>query len=338
MMMDDEKSIPSRWARRFHLIFLLMGLGALAWLLHQVGLDTLGNSLAMVGWGFLLSTSAHFLAIVMDSFTLRAAMSSAGPSISFWQVLRASLAGHAINEATPLSKLGEVTKYTLIAEHISNQRAAAALIVQNIIMFVVNCTLMVLAPLASIAILDIDSDFTLLLLITAGVFGVLALGTVLLLIRGPGELPFRLARRVGLGNKRVERWRSTWKNVEAHWQEAIHDRNSLGIALVTGVASRMASVTEFAIILRFLGAEDVLAMAALTLAGSQVVTWSTSFIPMQAGTSEGGAYLLYRQIGISPGLGVVVELVRRMRRLVFIGIGVALLGWQTFREFTSRRD
>jgi uncharacterized membrane protein YbhN (UPF0104 family) len=336
--MDDGHSTPSRWPRRLHLIFLFVGLGALGWLLRQVGLDTLGDSLAMVGWGFLLSASAHFLVIVLDSFTVRAAMSSAAPSISYWQVLRASLAGHAINEATPLGKLGEVTKYTLIAEHISGQRSAAALIVQNIVMFVVNCTLMVIAPLASIALLDIDRVFTTILLIVAGVFGVLGVATVILMVRGPGELPFRLARRVGLGTARVERWQRTWKNVESHWQEAIHDRHGMYIMWASGVGSRVASIAEIVIILVFLRRDHVLAVATLTLASSQMVAWLTSFIPMQAGTSEGGAYLLYGQLGLSPGLGVVVELVRRARRLAFIGIGVSLLGWHTFREFTTRRD
>jgi uncharacterized membrane protein YbhN (UPF0104 family) len=265
-------------------------------------------------------------------------MSSAAPSISYWQVLRASLAGHAINEATPLGKLGEVTKYTLVAEHISSQRSAAALIVQNIIMFMVNCTLMVIAPLASIAFLDIDRVFTVFLLATAGVFGVLGLATVLLLTRGPGELPFRVARRVGLGKARVERWQHTWKKVESHWQEAIHDRHGMYIMLASGVASRLASIAEIVIILLLLRRDQVLAVATLTLASSQMVAWLTSFVPMQAGTSEGGAYLLYTQLGLSPGLGVAVELVRRIRRLTFIGIGVSLLGWQTFREFTTRRD
>jgi uncharacterized membrane protein YbhN (UPF0104 family) len=335
--MDDGHSTPSRWARRLNLIFLLLGLGALGWLLHQVGLDTLAGSLAMAGWGFLLGAGAHFLAIVMDSFTLRAAMSSAAPSISYWQVLRAGLAGHAINEATPLGKLGEITKYTLIAEHISSQRSAAALIVQNIIMFVMNCALMVMASLASIALLDIDRVFATLLLITAGIFGVLGLATVFFLIRGPGELPFRLARRVGLGKARVERWQRAWNNVESHWMEAVHDRHGLYIMLASGVGSRLGSIAEIVIILLFLRLDHVLAVATLTLASAQMVIWLTSFIPMQAGTSEGGAYLLFGQLGLSPGLGVAVELVRRARRLMFIGIGVTLLGWQTFREFTRRR-
>jgi hypothetical protein len=104
---------------------------------------------------------------------------------------------------------------------------------------------------------------------------------------------------------------------------------------LTTILSRCANLTETALILHFLGADNVLFAAFLSLASSQLVGWVFSFVPMSAGSAEGGAYIVFSAVGLSPELGVLVEIGRKLRKVVFISLGVTVLGWDTFRQFMS---
>lgn len=335
--MQQIQVTPPRWVRRLNIGFLVCGVIALAWLLYALGLDQMLEGLSQLGWGFALSTAAFTCGILLDGVTMRAC---AGPAarkvLRYRQFARASFAGHAINQATPLGSLGEVTKVTILAERIPPTRATATLIVLNIVMFIVNCGLMTVGPLVAVAFLDPGPGVTQLLVLTSVVFFLAAVAALVFLYRGPGDVPFRLALRLRVSPERVGRWRARWREVEDDWMEVSQERGQMAVAWISGILSRTAAVVEAIIILYFLGADQVIAVAVLSLAGYQLVNWLTAFVPMQAGTTEGGAYVLFAAVGLSPVLGVLLELVRRIRRLLFIVFGVAVLGWPTFRGLMRR--
>lgn len=324
--------------RRINAAFLVIGAAALAWMVHHIGLDTLRDGMAQVGFGFAALCAVHLLAIVVDSITLRACAGDPGQKVPLRSYVRVSLAGHAINEATPLGKLGEVTKFTLLSEHLPARRSAAALIVQNLVMGIANCALVAIAPLIAILALDVEGRVATVFLITAGAFTAIGLVSVWLLYRGIGEIPFRLLRVLGFGEQRVDRWRDSWKRVEELWHDATGNRGRMRTAWLSQLASRAISVGENALILAFLGADNAIAIATISLASFQLIHWTTSFVPLQTGTAEGTAYVLFRSIGLAPHIGVLMELVRKVRRLAFIGIGVGLLGWSTFRQLATSRE
>jgi uncharacterized membrane protein YbhN (UPF0104 family) len=334
--MQPIQVTPPRWVRRLNIGFLLCGVLALAWLIYALGLDRLADGLTRLGWGFALSTGAFTCGILLDGVTMRACAGPRGHELPYWHFARASFAGHAINQATPLGSLGEVTKVTILSEKVPPARATATLIVLNIVMFVVNCGLIALGPVVAVLVLDPGPTVTLVLVLGAMVFFIAGAVALVFLRRGPGDVPFRVALRLGVGPERVGRWRARWHAVESDWLEASGDRRQMAVAWVSGVLSRTAAAVEAMIILHFLGAEQIVAVGLLSLAGYQLVNWLTAFVPMQAGTSEGGAYVLFAAVGLSPVLGVLLELVRRIRRLVFICAGVAVLGWPTFRRLMKR--
>jgi hypothetical protein len=103
------------------------------------------------------------------------------------------------------------------------------------------------------------------------------------------------------------------------------------------VCSRCADAAEQAVILAFLGYDDAISFGFLTLANTQIIAWVTSFVPLQAGTAEGGNYLFFRAIGMNPADGVLAALVYKVRRVVFVAIGIALLGAQAFRQMLTAR-
>lgn len=321
--------------RKLPLLFLAVGLGALAWMVYRVGPWTLIDGILAIGWGFALTCSAHMSGLLLDSVTLRACAGREGapPYLHF---VRTSVAGHAINEATPFGKVGEITKYSILREKLPADRAAGALVAQNICMFVVNCGLIALGAPIAFFVFDTRGPAAVMFWVASGVFLVAGAVGLLILHRGLGGWPFVLLRHAGLGRfrpskARVQKWRAGWRKVEAAWQATSQEPKARDAAWLSAIASRMCNVLETALILYFLGGERIIAAAVLSLGSSQMVGWMFSFVPLGAGSAEGGAYVVFRAAGLPPELGVLVEIGRKLRRVVFISLGVVVLGWDTFR-------
>jgi hypothetical protein len=322
--------------RKLQALFLLVGLGALAWMVYRLGPGTLLDGMLAIGWGFALTCSAHLGALLLDSVTLRAC-AGRDDVPPFLYFARASIAGHGINESTPFGKLGEITKYSLLRQKLPADRAAGALVAQNICMFVVNCGLIALGAPIAFFVFDTRGPAAAMFWVASGVFLVAGGVGLMILHLGLGRWPFLLLRNAGLGRfrpskARVDKWRTGWRKVEKAWQATADDKKAREAAWLSAIGSRMCNVLETALILYFLGGERIIAAAVLSLGSSQLVGWLFSFVPMGAGTAEGGAYVVFRAAGLSPDLGVLVEIGRKLRRVVFIALGVAVLGWDTFRS------
>jgi hypothetical protein len=320
--------------RRWTVVFLLVGLAALAYLIVDLGFGQLVDGVVRIGWGFLLSCLAFLSSLLFDAVVRQACAGKDGAAVGFWVYARAGLAGHAINTVTPLGQLGEITKYLILRERLTESAAASVLVVENLFAFWTNCALIGLAPPIAVLALGLHGTFATILLVAAGVFLLAGIASIVLLRRGPIESPFRLARRLGIKEAKVEAARAWWRRVENLSRSTAGDPRRMAIAGVAALLSRLATVGEVAIILYFLGF-DSMAVSFLTLANNQLVFTIMPFVPMQAGTAEGGSYLLFAAAGMPPQIGVLMELVRKVRRLVFVTIGVALIGTQAFRQYAT---
>ena len=49
------------------------------------------------------------------------------------------------------------------------------------------------------------------------------------------------------------------------------------------------------------------------------------FVPYELGSREGGMYLIFNLLGLEPGWGVYAVIVNRLREVLWIGAGLALL-------------
>ncbi len=318
--------------RRWNTILLIVGIAALAGLVWHVGIDQVVAGVERLGWGFLLSSGAHGMALVIDAVIYKNCAGDEGVGVRYWVFLRAGLAAHAINTATPTGTLGEVSRYTMVRDHLSSTSATSAVVLLFLASSVGNFLFLAVALAGSAIMLDLPSALTYALLGGAGVFLVLTAVVLLLMRRGVGEWPFRLLRKVRVSDARVDNMRGYWHNVERTWKASLSDRRRLVTVLGCALLSRVATTMESIIILYYLGVSDVVGVALLAAASSVLVMWATGIIPYQAGSAEGSAYLLFQAIGVAPAVGVLMELVRKARRVVFVTIGIAVMGWHSFRD------
>lgn len=314
--------------RRWNAVILVVALGAFGGVLHQLGPRFLLDTVRAVGALFALSCLCHLCVIGCDALALYFSLRGAR-SVGLPRVFRAQLVGHAVNGVVPM-QVGEVSKFALLGGDLAPERRAAAVVQQNVLVLLADLLQCALVPPLALLLLGGRGPVaTALLLISACC---LLLGGMLLvfLTRGAGDWPFRLALRLRVSPARVARAQASWNEVERHRRVHPDARRGAALAFLATFVGRLFGVGEKAVILHALGASG-LALAALGTAGEQIVSWGTMFVPFQAATAEGGAYLLFGSVGIAPHLGVALQIVVKARRLVFVGGALLLLGASTLR-------
>lgn len=317
-------------------LFLALGVAALAVMVIHIGPRALADGVLRAGWGLPLACGFHLVMLVLDALMLKLLCGEAGAGIGVFAMTRVMVAAHGINLATPFSQLGEVTRYDLLRDRVPRERLVAAILRLNIVWFVVACALVAVIPPAATLILPMPPALATGLYASAALFALIGLGLLVVLRTGIGEWPWRLLARLPIARARAERARAGWQRIEQLARTGLGPRREAAV-WVLSLLSRLAAFSETAVLLYFLGAEHALALALLSAVITMVVGWVTSFVPMQAGTAEGGSFLLFGAVGSSPAAGVALELTRKLVRVVFVGLGVVVLGAHAFRRYLKAR-
>jgi hypothetical protein len=318
---------------RWNLVFLVLGLGALGWLAWQVGPGEIAAGMGRVGWtGFAVICAVQLASLLLDAVVLRLCAGTEPPVASYWSFARASIAGHAINTLTPLGQLGEVTKYTQLESELPGERVAGALLLQNLVFFAGAAALVGASGVAAALLLPLDGAFRIALLVISAAFLAMAAATLVFMYRGPGPAIFRLAERLASRFSRLGKAVAWVRRVEGLSRGATTHSRRMVLVWVLAIVSRLCGTVEVGVILAFIGYRQGLVIVLLTQGTGQLVTWATAFVPFQAGTAEGGSYLLFKAIGLTPSVGVLLEIVRKARRLAVAAFGMSLLGAETLRK------
>jgi len=305
--------------RVLNAVFLMLALVGVGALLLQTDHTLIERVIDDGLWILMLSTTAHLLCLVADALTLHLCAAGRG---SFRSTLHASVIGHVINSVTPGGSAGELTKFSMLREQLGPESAGAAVLLTNALMFVVNCIVMTVGPLVIYFYLGARGAFGTALLLSAPVF--FTAGTVLMsfIMRPFRGLPINTLRRLRVPVRFLDAIEAWWVPCRAAMVAARgHWRPMLGASLAAAM-SPLFSSAELALILWGLGVEQWCVMACVSLSTAQVVALVTFFVPLQAGTAEGGAMLLFAGAGLSSGTGLIAEIFRKTRRVVLAAIGL----------------
>lgn len=325
--------LPS--VRVWNLVFLVLGLAALTVTVLHVGPETLYGGIARIGVGFVLGCCVHAGVLLCDSLVLACCTLDQVTAREALRVIRAELAGHGINTATPLGHLGEITKYSLLIDRVPGDQVTAGIVLQNLVYFGSNVVFLTIVPAVAPLVLDLGHPTSTALYLVAAIFAVLGVLLLLLVRHGAGSLPFRMARRLGVGAARVERAERFWQRVEDAARQRGKSPRRMALVGAIAIVGRVGGAVEAGVYLAYAGADVHPLVACLTLANGQIMAWLTFFIPFQAGSAEGATWLLFRQLGLDPGTGVLIELVKKGRRVVFFLVGLIAIGPRLFQKTPS---
>jgi len=321
------------------LTLLLVGFLTLVGLIWHIGPSRILAAASGLGpVALLLILVPSLLMYVLEALGWRITLGRHAAAVPFWRLFAIRTAGELVNMTTPTAYAGgEPLKAYLLKPH-------GVPVVDGLASVVTAKTTMTIAEVAFI-LLGIGlafrgigsagpSDRTLLAAsVSAGLL--LAAMAIFVTLQHRGlftgllGLLRRCRIRIEFLESREDKLRALDRTIQM-----FYTRDRRGFLLSTGMffLGWLAEALEVYVILFYLGGPAVDPLAAISIGALSVfIKGGTFFIPGSLGAQEGGNLLLLVAFGYTDLIGITFALVRRLRELVWIGLGLLCLaglgGW-----------
>ncbi|HVH68514.1 MAG TPA: lysylphosphatidylglycerol synthase transmembrane domain-containing protein [Gemmatimonadales bacterium] len=323
-------------SRKLQLLLFAVGSAVFAYLVARIGVGQLLRDAVHTGWLFVPIVLLYGVVYLCNAWAWWLTMADEPSHPGFWRSYAILAAGFSLNFMTPMVNVGgEPFKIAAIAPWLGVRRAAGSVVMYQmlhtlgmLLSFLVAVVLgAVLLPpnpamLASLAVAFVALAGLTLLLLTGHRHG--GLERLLDLMH---RLPLldRLARR-------LEPKRATLTQMDEQITDFYHRRpRRFAQALALEFLSRSIFMFEYMLIAFGVGVSMTFAQAYVIGGLTSLVQNVLFVVPFEVGTKEGSLYVMFRLLGLDPALGVYTAIVSRLRDLVWIGGGLALV-W-----FSGRR-
>ena len=315
-------------SRSIKLIFLLLGLSLLGWAVSTVDLTVVGKLLLQLGTGFLLILAIYSVVTWLDTIAWKKNFNPEEETrFNLWQLWTIRQVGEAYNTITPLGTLGgEPVKSQLLKERhglslkqgMASQVVARTTFLLGLILFFIPGTFLIVQS-------NIVSDnFKSASLIGMAIFSTVILLFLLFQITGALSVITGWISRLPLGNKigvLMNKLEVVDRSISSYYEQ--HTKRVIQ-SILYAFAGWVIGLGELYVTLYFLGFHpdfiDLWVIEALT----QLVRAGSFFIPLSLGAQEGGLILIFTALGMPADLGLTVSFVRRIKELLWAGLGLGI--------------
>jgi len=306
--------------RAFRSLSVAIGLAILAILVALVGKDeTLAATARALGWQSLLVCLPFALIMAVDTLGWRYAF--AYDRVPFLRLMAARVAGEAVNVMTAVAPVGgDAIKVWFLGSHVPYRESVASVIVAKTTI-TLSQTLFLLLGVAVALALSVDARlvaamFWLLLVELVGAGGFLFVQVTGLLGRGARRLARfgklkAIASAENLDQTLQSFYRRQWRRFSL----------SMGFHLL----GWLMGVLETWLFLQVLHVPASLTTAVVIETLGSAVRFATFFMPGSLGALEGANAAAFAALGFGAQAGLAFSLLRRLRQVVWIGLGVLVL-------------
>jgi hypothetical protein len=313
--------------RTVRLLFLVLGLGIVAWLVWRAGPQLVLNMLTRVGWSFLAVAAIYAAHVGMRAAALW--RSVLGGPVSYGDVLRVRISGEAVEMLTFTGPfLAEPAKGWLLTHRgLATADAFAAVATEYLLYTVVSAWLatIALSLLLAQGLLPPPVRPAAIVILAATIVFIAAFAFAA--ITGIGLIvPIVRASRFLIGTRYAERVAHDLSPVEDVLVTFLHAYpKRLAEVFTMEIAAHTLLIVEIWIVVAALGYRLSWRDPLIVEGGVKFIAIAFSFIPGQFGASEGVYALLAGAIGLPTAAGLTVALMRRVRGLLVAAAGVVAL-------------
>jgi len=306
------------WLR---LVLLALGVALLIGLVVGHDLAAVFASLRQLSWRFVVILLFPAIPVmVFDTLGWRYAFLR--DRVPFVTLLRTRLVGEAFNLVTPTAALGgEGVKAWLLRDRLPLDESVPSVIIAKTTITLAQGVFLLLG----IALASIGFGRSPLLLGMQWLLGLEVLALVAFIVvqtRGVVVWTVGLLERLGVRQEgaghaaaRVDRTLHTFYR---------HTPRRLTLSITFHLVAWLLGAVESYLILQFIGVPVSLLTATVIEAFGTGVRFATFLVPASLGVQEGGFVVTFVALGLSAADGVAFGLVRRLRELVWVAVGLAL--------------
>lgn len=308
---------PLRYIR---IALLLVGAVLLGVIVAENDPAAIVASIASLGWrlGIVIVFPAA-LVVYVDALGWRYAFRR--PRVSLTTLTWTRLAGEAFNLTTPTAALGgEAVKTWLLRDRVPLADALSSVIVAKTTITIGQGLLLLVGVVLAWATVAADSRILVAMEWLLAVEIVSLALFVLAQTRGLAAFGGRLLGRLGL--RRFEGHAGLDRLDRSLAEFYLQQPRRLVLSILYHFLGWLLGSLEAWTVLWFLGSPVSLATAVVIEAFGAAIRFATFMIPGSLGAQEGGYAATFAALGLGGTLGVTFSLVRRIREIVWIAVGL----------------
>jgi len=305
-------------------LIVVVGVGAIGYLGHQIGFTAILDSIRTLSWRLLVVVCFPYaLTATLDATAWRLAFVDHVPP--FAKIWTARLAGEAVNATTPTASVGgEPVKALLLRHWVPMPEGLATVIVDKTAIVTGQGLFLVLGLVLARTVVPVSGPVITGMTILLGVEALAVTGFVVVQMLGTAGRGGRLLARFGMGpnSSNQERLEGLDRSLSGYYRD--HRRRLVGAVLVHLLAWTVGSL-EIYLVLNFLGLPVTLLTAVVMESFGAAVKFASFMIPGSLGVLEGGNMAIFAAFGYGGAVGLSYTLVRRLREGAWAGAGLLAL-------------
>lgn len=317
-------------SRRLRLILFLVGAAIVSLMIWKAGPTRLWLGMRGSLWVVMALIPLWLAVYLLNAIAWRQLTSAGGAPIPLLQALRMTVMAFAVNYSTPLLSFGgEPLKVMAATPALGRRRAVGSIVAFRLLHALVH-TLCFLIALVPAAFLLPHTPLTFAVIAVVGI--IMAVLSIFLFSRHREGLALHLLqilRRIPLLRRlavRLEPQAEAMHEIDRHVTEVYTSApGRFYSALTLEMVARVLTLSEYWLILYGLGLGVDPWKAFVVASFSSLMINTFAFIPFEIGTKEGGVYLMFGWLGIDPALGLAAALLSRIRELITIALGWAMV-------------
>lgn len=319
----------------YKVLFMLIGIGTLAYMIHAMGVQEIWTNLEKIGWWFLPVLGSWAVLYWMNAMAFKAIIQEPQlpqTDVPFWKVLQLTVSGYAINYITPFVALGgEPYRIIELKNYVGGSKAGSSVllygvmhILSHILFWVVSVFLILwFVPASTLVDVACAVIFVMAIVCTWLFTKFYKKGITVSLLKTLSRLPF-VGKKI---NNLLEAKFETLNDVDQQVKNLFQNRRDrFYTALLWEFVARVVGCFEIYFIGLALDINIDFIDAMIISSGSSLFANLVFFFPMQLGTREGGLAMAVMSIGLPASVGIFMGIVTRIREIVWIMIG---LGWMS---------
>lgn len=318
-----------RIAKGARWFFLIVGVVLFAMLIRKIGIGTVAKNIAGIAWVFVPVFFVSFLWYALYTEAWRQFLHRLSDGIRFFDLFRIKLMGEAVNTLTPANFIGgDPMRIYLLRKNFPVSEGAASVVVDRTLTSAATLVIIIIgitAALFTFESLPMNIKFGVPIVVTAS-----SIFIIFILIhqrRGFFSLILNFCLRLGIKREFSEKTVNRFTELDTHIID-FYRENHKGflIAFACQIAGRFLGVVEVYVIGRAVSDGFSLYAALMLAALAPMVNTVFAFIPGAFGVMEsaygGSLYLMH----MDPAIGVTIQIVKRIRSVFWIALGLFFLG------------
>lgn len=322
------------FSKVYKALFFAAGILYIAYMVNSVGWDVITANLAKVGIWFIPVIGSWLVIYVLNAFAFKEIIEEPelpGSNIPFLEVLRITVAGYAINYITPFVALGgEPYRIMELKPALGMPKATSSVLLYGLMHMFSHVLFWLASIFLIVAFVPINSLMLAgcgLMLVTGILLGywfirVYQKGFTVQTIQLLGKVPFLRKKVAAFAQDKGDTLQLIDSQIRILYTER---KGRFYNSLFLEFAGRVVGCAEIYFTAQATGFDLSIIESLIVSSGSSLFANLIFFFPMQLGTREGGLALALKSVGFPVESGIFIGMVMRIRELVWIAIGLAVM-------------